>query len=86
MGIDDFVFSWEENTDEGEKETNLFSLDTLPNVDVTKKEWENGYKHPEKVGAVLVSGETMEAAIDQATWTCEPEFNKDVPGWYTRCV
>ena len=56
-------------------ETDINSLAQLPEVVVTKQSYEAGYQHPQTVTATLVNGTTIEAEIDQNTWTCTPDFD-----------
>lgn len=80
-GIDNFFLDYEENTEVDTQAVQ--SLEALPQVTVTKPEWDAGYQHPQSVKATLVSGETYDMPIDQSTWTCTPVFDSAKKGLYT---
>lgn len=81
MGIDNFRFTYEENT--GVDEQAINALAGLDDVTVTRKEWDAGYKHPEKVEATLLNGDKVEVDIDTDSWASTPVFDPAVKGWYT---
>lgn len=81
MGIDDFSFTYEENSDVDEQA--ISALASLSDVIITKKDWEAGYKHPETVEATLLNDEKLQVAIDADSWTSTPTFDPAKKGWYT---
>ncbi len=62
--------------------TDMNELGKLSVVTLNKAQYEAGYSHPEKIAAKLVNGDWCGIEIDQATWTSEPAFDKNVRGVY----
>ena len=73
----------EVETESDEDERAIADLSPLKDVTISKQDWEEGYQHPKTVEAFLEDGTKVNVAIDNDTWSSDPEFHEDQTAVYS---
>ena len=82
MGLDDFSFSYVENTSEADPTADVYQIAAIEDITVTPEEYAT-YAHPQTVVVTFTDGMTEEMEIDQSTWVATPTFDSEARGVYT---